>query len=218
MQTTPTMREYLGEVYRLEHSRQGVTTGALAERLDVSSPAVVRMLRKLDQAGLVRHKPYEGVALTHAGELEALRSIRRHRLLEAFLVDVMRFGWHEVHDHAHGLESAINDEFEDRMDELCGHPATCPHGDPIPTKDGHMPTTRDEPLTELQTGAGGTLRRVKTDDPDKLRYCAELGLVPGASLAVVNRAPFNGPIRVRANGQEHVLGAELAMALRVERD
>ncbi len=211
------MREYLGEVYRLQQGGPGAATGALAERLGVSSPAVVRMLRRLERAGLVRRKPYRGAVLTRAGELEALRSIRRHRLLEAFLVKVMGFGWHEVHDHAHLLEPAINDEFEDRMDEVAGHPATCPHGDPIPTKDGHMPPTHDEPLTGLPAGTSGTLRRVKTDDPEKLKYFAELGLLPGVPLAVVNRAPFNGPIRVRAGHLDHVLGSELAAVLRVER-
>src|SRR3970040_3172251 len=112
------MQEYLGEIYRLQRSPEGVTPSALADRLEVSPPAVVRMLRRLDEAGLLTHIPYQGVKLSPQGEREALRSIRRHRLLEAFLVQVMGFGWDEVHTHAHGLDSAINDEVEDRMDDL----------------------------------------------------------------------------------------------------
>jgi DtxR family Mn-dependent transcriptional regulator len=209
-------REYLGEIYRLERSPEGVTTSALAERLEVSSSAVARMLRRLDQLGFLTHVPYQGVKLSPAGEREALRSIRRHRLLEVFLVRVMGFGWDEVHEESHGLQLTISDAFEDRMDALAGHPTHCPHGDPIPTKDGRMAATHDAPLLELAVGAGAVLRRVKTDDGEKLRYLAELGLMPGVELRVLGRAPFNGPLRIRANGNEHVIGTELAKSLRVE--
>ena len=217
MKISPTMREYLGEIFRLERSPQGVTTSALAERLEVSPPAVVRMLRRLHEAGMLTHVPYQTVKLSSAGEREALRSIRRHRLLEVFLVKVMGFGWDEVHEESHGLQLTISDAFEDRMDEVAGHPITCPHGDPIPTKDGRMAPIHDQPLAELPAGTRGTLRRVKTDDPEKLKYFAELGLVPGAPLEVLNRAPFNGPIRIRADHLDYVLGPELAAVLRVER-
>jgi DtxR family Mn-dependent transcriptional regulator len=213
---SPIMREYLGEIYRLDRSPEGVTTSALAERLDVSPSAVARMLRRLDKFGLLTHIPYQGVKLSPTGEREALRSIRRHRLLEVFLVKVMGFGWDEVHEESHGLQLTISEAFEDRMDEVAGHPTHCPHGDPIPTKDGHMAATNDAPLVELAVGAGAVLRRVKTDDGEKLRYLAELGLVPGVALRVLGRAPFNGPLRIHANGHEHVIGTELAKSLRVE--
>src|SRR5262245_45422928 len=130
------MREYLGEIYRLERTAEGVTTSALAERLEVSSSAVARMLRRLHDHAMLRHVPYKGVQLTSQGESEALRSIRRHRLLEVFLVKVMGFSWDEVHEQAHGLQLTITDAFEDRMDVVAGYPTHCPHGDPIPTKDG----------------------------------------------------------------------------------
>ena len=210
------MREYLGEIYRLERSLEGFTTSAIAERLEVSPSAVARMLRRLDQAGMLSHIPYQGVKLSEQGEREALRSIRRHRLLEVFLVKVMGFGWDEVHEESHGLQLTISQAFEDRMDAVAGHPSHCPHGDPIPTKDGRMAPTHDRPLVEMPVGVAAVLRRVKTDDGDKLRYLAELGLMPGVKLNVLNRAPFNGPLRIKANGQEHVIGTELAQALRVE--
>ena len=216
MKISPVMREYLGEIYRLERSPEGVTTSALAERLEVSSSAVARMLRRLDEAGMLSHVPYQGVKLTAQGELEALRSIRRHRLLEVFLVKVMGFAWDEVHEQAHGLQLTITEAFEDRMDAVSGHPTHCPHGDPIPTKDGRIAPVNDQPLVEAPVGAAGVLRRVKTDDGDKLRYLAQLGLVPGVPLQVLGRAPFNGPLRIKAKGAEHVLGAELAQTLRVE--
>src|SRR5260221_695417 len=118
LKISPMQREYLGEIYRLERSPEGVTTSALAERLEVSSSAVARMLRRLDQLGFLTHVPYQGVKLSPAGEREALRSIRRHRLLEVFLVKVMGFGWDEVHEESHGLQLTISDAFEDRMDAL----------------------------------------------------------------------------------------------------
>lgn len=215
------MREYLGEIYRLQRTPEGVTTSALADRLGVSPPAVVRMLRRLDEAGLLKHEPYQPVKLTRAGELEALRSIRRHRLLEAFLVKVMGFGWDEVHDHAHSLEKVIDDRFEDRMDIVSGHPTRCPHGDPIPTRDGVMPEVNDRPLLDMAVGVRAVVSRVKTHEPEKLRYLAELALIPGAPVKVMGRAPFNGPVRVAVGGtlretQEQVLGAELAKSILVE--
>ncbi|MBI3361731.1 MAG: metal-dependent transcriptional regulator [Chloroflexi bacterium] len=211
-----TMREYLGEVYRCHHRGERATTGLLASRLGVSLPAVAKMFARLDKAGYLRREPYQGVSLTSAGEREALRSIRRHRLLEVFLVKVMGFGWEETHDHSHALEGAVSDALEDRMDEMTGHPTRCPHGDPIPTKDGVMPVVDDVCLIDCAPGASGTLSRVRTHDPDKLRYLASLRLTPGAPIAVRNRAPFNGPVRVASAGAEHVLGAELASTLFVE--
>jgi DtxR family Mn-dependent transcriptional regulator len=216
LKLSPIMREYLGEIYRLERSPEGVSTSALAERLEVSASAVARMLPRLDEAGMLSHAPYQGVKLTPQGEREALRSIRRHRLLEVFLVQVMGFGWDEVHEQAHGLQLTITDAFEDRMDAVSGYPTHCPHGDPIPTKDGRVAPVNDQPLSDTPVGASAVLRRVKTDDGEKLRYLAELGLRPGTALRILNRAPFNGPLRLHANGQEHVIGTELAQALRVE--
>lgn len=216
MKISPVMREYLGEIYRLERSAAGVTTSALAERLEVSPSAAARMLRRLDEAGLLTHLPYQDVKLSPQGEREALRSIRRHRLLEAFLVKVMGFGWDEVHEQAHPLELAISGEFEDRMDAVAGYPTHCPHGDPIPTKDGRMAEMNDQPLLDAPVGSQVVIRRVKTHDGEKLRYLAQLGLVPGTPIQLVNRSPFNGPLRLKIGRQEHVIGAELAQALRVE--
>jgi DtxR family Mn-dependent transcriptional regulator len=219
LKISPVMREYLGEIFRLQQSREGVTTSRLAEVLEVSPSAVVRMLRRLDEAGMLTHTPYRGVELTPTGEREALASIRRHRLLEVFLVKVMGFGWEEVHEQAHGLQLTITNAFEDRVDVVCGYPTHCPHGDPIPTKDGRLAPVNDRPLIEAPVGASAVIRRVKTDDPDKLRYIADLGLVPGTAIYVANRAPFNGPLRVRMErekAREHVIGTEIAQTLRVE--
>ncbi len=214
------MREYLAEIYRVQATSSEVSTSELAERLEVTPSAVVRMLRRLDEAEMLEHTPYKGVRLTDAGRLEALRGIRRHRLLEVFLVKVMGFTWDQVHDQAHGLELTISEAFEDRMDAVSGFPTHCPHGDPIPTKDGQIAPTHDQPLLDIAVGAKGLLRRVKTDASDKLRYLAELGLVPGTPVEVVARGPFNGPVRLKIgtgrDTREQVIGHEIAQCLRME--
>jgi DtxR family Mn-dependent transcriptional regulator len=211
-----TMRDYLGEIYRLGHGNAWVSTTALAEVLDVSGPASVRMARRLHEAGLVDHLPYKGIQLTPYGKKVALLNIRRHRLVERFLVDVLMFGWDEVHDKADRLQRGVNQVIEDRMDELMGHPTSCPHGDPIPSQAGVMPALNDKPLTVIPPGRQGTITRVKTREPEKLQYLAEIGLVPGASFELVNRAPFNGPLRLKVGRNEQVIGNELAAALWVQ--
>lgn len=214
-----TMREYLAEIYRLQVGPDGATTSALAERLEVSPSAVVRMLRRLDETGLLKHTPYHGVELSPEGTREALRGIRRHRLLEVFLVKVMGFGWDEVHTEAHGLDAGMTDAFEDRMDQLCGYPTHCPHGDPIPTRAGQIAPIEDSPLLDATVGQSARVNRVKSDEPAKLRYLAELGLVPGAPITVLGRAPFNGPMRLQVglgrDAREHVIGSEVAKCLRI---
>jgi DtxR family transcriptional regulator, Mn-dependent transcriptional regulator len=209
---TPAMQDYLAEIYRLGIGEIWVSTTALAERLHVTGPAVVRMVRRLHDHGLVDHQPYQGVHLTPLGRTQALLSIRRHRLVERFLVDVLKFGWHEVHDEADELQKGINQRLEDRIDELMEHPATCPHGDPIPTREGIMPEFGDIPLAVVPPGTEGVISRVKTREPEKLQYVAEIGLVPGTTFKLVNRAPFNGPLRLKVGRDEQVIGAELAAA------
>jgi len=208
-----TMRDYLGEIYRLGQGQAWVSTTSLADALDVSGPASVRMARRLHKAGLVDHLPYKGIQLTPYGKKIALLNIRRHRLVERFLVDVLKFGWDEVHNKADLLQKGVNQTIEDRMDELMGHPATCPHGDPIPTRDGVMPELRDKPLTVVAPGNKGKITRVKTHEPKKLQYLAEIGIIPNAPFELVNRAPFNGPLRLKLGQHEQVIGAELAAAL-----
>jgi DtxR family Mn-dependent transcriptional regulator len=210
------MREYLGEIYRLLYHGKSATTSALAEEMGVSLPAVAKMLGRLHRAGCLKREPYQGVSLTPEGEREALRSIRRHRLLEVFLVKVMGFGWDETHDHSHALEGALNDTLEDRMDEMAGHPTRCPHGEPIPSKDGVMPIIHDMSLIECEPGAKGTLSRVTTHDPDALRHLAGLKLMPGAPLTLKARVPIQGTVRVATGSTEHVLGNKLASVIYVE--
>ena len=207
------MRDYLAEIYRLGHGKAWVNNTAIAERLDVSSPAAVRMVRRLNELGLVEHVPYQGVKLLPTGKKVALLNIRRHRLVERFLVDQLQFGWHEVHNHAGALQKGINQVLEDRIDMLMGHPKTCPHGDPIPTKDGIMPHLGDKPLKVVPPRSKGKISRIRERHEDKLQYMESIGLVPGASFELISRAPFDGPLRLKLGRDEQVIGHELASSI-----
>lgn len=212
------MQEYLAEAYRLAYYQQSdpyISTSALAEVLEVSAPAVTRMVQRLKDAGYLEHEPYRGIYLTPKGEREALNSIRRHRLVERFLVDVMAFGWHEVHDSADELGAVVSDVVVERMADMAGNPRRCPHGEPIPDRDGRMPKVVDIPLNEAQPGARLVVSRVSTHDAEKLVYLESLGLKPGTAFDVIERAPFNGPIQLGVDGETRVLGHELAGSLRV---
>jgi DtxR family Mn-dependent transcriptional regulator len=198
-----------------------VTTSALAEKMRVSPAAVSSMLKRLEETGFVERSNVDGITLTEQGRLAALQLIRRHRLLEVFLVQVMDFTWDQVDVEAHRLEHSISSAFEDRIDKLCGYPTHCPHGDPIPRKDGTLP---DEPLLSLidmAPGQHGILRRVGTNDARVLRYLSQLKLEPGRALRLVELAPFNGPVTLElTNGARsdtpvaiQMLGSELAAKL-----
>ncbi len=217
MEPSAAMREYLAEIYRLQQDSPTVSTTSLAERLNVSAPAVPRMLKRLKSSGYVKHVPYQGVELTHLGIQEALKEIRRHRILEVFLVKVMGFRWDETHEHADALGAGLNDAITQRMAEMTGFPDRCPHGEPIPSADGQMPEIHDLSLVNLGVGQKGVVSRVRTHEPEKLRYLASLGLVPEVGFEVVGRAPFNGPMRLRVNKDEVVLGMELTKSLWVVR-
>lgn len=213
---SPAWRRYGAEIYRLQQEREWVGLSELALHLDVSAQAVSRMVRRLKDEGYLVHEPYRGVRLTASGEAMSLPAIRRHRLVEVFLVEVMNFGWEEVHDLADVFELGIDDAIEDRIDALCGHPRFCPHGDPIPDKDGVLPEMDDVCLVAIPSGAAGRLTRVKTHDPEKLRYLREIGLVPGVDFELRGCGPFNGPLRLHFEEQDVVLGHELASALWAE--
>jgi len=217
MAITPTMRRYAAEIYRLQEAGPFVGLSELAEGVNASLQAASRMLGRLKESGFVQHEPYRGVRLTEIGVRIAMPAIRRHRLVEVFLVKVMGFGWDEVHDFADRFELGINDLLEDRIDALAGYPQRCPHGEPIPDKEGVMPVVHDQSLGEVAVGSQCLLSRVRIHDPEKLRYLGELGLVPGVRFELIARAPFNGPFRIAKDRQEIVLGHDLAVALFVEK-
>lgn len=207
------MREYLAEIYRLQEDSPTVSTTSLAEKLEVSAPAVPRMLKRLKRAGFVKHVPYQGVELTTLGTEEALREIRRHRILEVFLTKIMGFTWDEAHEHADDLGKGLTDTVVARMAEMADQPTRCPHGEPIPNLMGEIVKLQDMCVMNAAVGFKGVVSRVRTHNAEKLQYFSETRLVPGTTFEIVGRAPFNGPMRLRLGRDEVVLGAELARSL-----
>lgn len=213
MEPSAAMREYLAEIYRLQEDSPTVSTTSLADRLNVSPPAVPRMLKRLQSVGYVKHVPYQGVELTSRGREEALREIRRHRILEVFLVNAMGFTWDEAHEHADSLSPGLNDRLTERMNEMTGFPQRCPHGEPIPDPEGRLPEVADVCIVNLGVGYQGVVSRVRTHEPEKLQYMGSLNLTPGTPFEILGRAPFNGPMRLRVGREEVVVGYELMKSL-----
>ena len=214
------MRDYLAHIYRLGDQRAAgdyISTSALAEMLDVSAPAVNRMITKLREQHLLEHEPYQGIRLTDTGRREALEELRRHRIAEAFLVRVMGFGWHEVHAEAARIGGALSEPLAVRMAQMAGEPAYCPHGEPIPSVDGAVEDLGDVLLADVEDGGPPLyITRVLTREPDRLEYLAALGLVPGATLRMIHRAPFSGPLQLRLGEEYRIIGHNLAELVRVK--
>ncbi len=209
--------DYVKAIYALAHRLDGpVPTSALAERLGVAPSSVTAMLKRLDDAGLVRHERYHGVSLTAKGERLALEVIRHHRLIEAFLAETLGMPWDRVHDEAEVLEHYISEDLEGRIAAALGNPELDPHGDPIPTADLDLAKDATIPLSELEPGQRAVFARVSDFDPAMLRHLTGLGIEPGGDIEVVGADPFGGPLKVVAGGVEHALGSELAAKMRVE--
>ncbi len=188
------MLDYLAAIYKLGTRTDKVTTTALSEHMSVSPAAASSMLKRLEESAFVERSNIDGITLTSQGLLAALQLVRRHRLLEVFLIQVMGFTWDQVDVEAHRLEHSISAAFEERMDRLCNYPTHCPHGDPIPRRDGSMPEEVLVALPEMEEGQVGVLRRVGIRDARVLRYLTRLNLEPGKVVRLVEVAPFNGPV------------------------
>jgi len=210
-------QDYLKAIYHLQRKEQDgrVGTVALAKWLSVSAASVTSMVKKLAEADLVRHHPYQGVALTESGERAALEMLRHHRLLETFLSEHLGMPWHEIHAEADRLEHALSETLEDRLADALGNPTVDPHGAPIPTKDGRVDMQTTIPLWSV--GAGQYVRVVEVEDEDAalLTYLADLGLRPGTTVEVVARGLFGGPLHIRVDAKEYALGEAVAGTIAV---
>lgn len=213
------VEDYVKAVYRVEEERgTAATTSELAAQLHVTASSASAMVKRLAMQGLVTHEPYRGVQLTGPGRRLALRVVRRHRLVELFLVESLGLSWDQVHDEAEVLEHAVSPRLEAAIAARLGNPDRDPHGDPIPTAEGSLPQEDAERLAGLPAGSSGVLVRVSDTDPTKLRYLAAQQIALGDRIEVVERQPFGGSLSVRVNGDLHAVGAELAAAMRVRVD
>ena len=214
------MRAYLAEIYRLIDRQlepvDFVSTSQLADLLQVSPPAVNRMVNRLSKQGMLHHQPYQGIAITDTGRVEALKHIRTQRVAEVFLVQVMQMSWLEVHEEARRLSGGLSEAVVQRMYDMTDKPATCPHGEPIPQVSGKLPAAGDLYLSQVEAGAVIRVSRLITRDADRLQYIEALGLAPGRVCDVIHVAPFEGPMQLKLGQEFRIIGQSLAQLIRVE--
>jgi DtxR family Mn-dependent transcriptional regulator len=210
---TRSVEDYLKAVYRLSPEGRPASTSEIARLLELSAPSVSGMVKRLSEMGLLEHLPYKGVQLTAEGRRVALRMVRRHRLIESYLVEFLGYSWDTVHSEAERLEHAVSDTLVERMAAALGHPSVDPHGDPIPTADGAIEEPATTPLAVLEVGDTAEIVRVVENDAERLRYLAALGLKPGTIVTVLERQPFGGPLTIETRGEIHGIGQALALVL-----
>ncbi len=213
-------QNYLKAVWTIsEWSDTPVTPTLIAERTELKLSSVSDAVRRLTAQGLLSHTPYGAVELTETGRAYAVAMVRRHRLIETFLVKMLGYGWDEVHDEAEHLEHAVSDFMIERIDELLGRPTRDPHGDPIPLADGTIVVPTAVQLSQLAPGTEVIVERISDDDPALLQYFKDCGVVLGARLFVREGAPFSESLDVRVGdaAQSIALGRRAAEALYVSR-
>lgn len=204
IELTPANQDYLKVIWSAqEWSAAPVTTTLLARRMGFSPSTVSEAVKKLTAAGLLAHARYGAIELTATGRAAALAMVRRHRILETFLVAELGYAWDEVHDEAEVLEHAVSDRLVDALDARLGHPDRDPHGDPIPTREGAVPAPAAGPLHAVEAGARVRVARISDTDPQVLRYFGELGVALDTELVVLERKDVAGTLTVRVAGQRH---------------
>lgn len=215
-----TIQDYLKAIYELAPEDGRTSTNQIAERLKVAPASVTGMLKRLSSVHppLVDYHKHHGVQLTEEGLRISLEVIRKHRLIELFLVKVLGYSWDEVHSEAERLEHAVSFHFVDKLACLLENPNYDPHGDPIPDRDLQLPTMDTFLLSEAKANQRLTVRRVQSSDPALLRYLGDMGVVPGEQITVTARVPFDRTVRVRIGEaqNEQVLGPEICRLLHVE--
>ena len=215
--SSQSVEDFLKAIYRLRRETDRVSTSALAEALNISAPAVTDMAQRLVEEGTVDYVKYRGVRLTDEGERVALKMLRRHRLIEAYLVKDLGYALHEVHDEAEALEHTVSDRFVEAISRKLNNPRFDPHGDPIPDLQGIMPVRDLLPLSELALHTPARIRRLAMDDPAMLQSTQERGLVIGETLEVVERDQFDGPLSVVIQPRNYqTIGIRMASAILVE--
>jgi DtxR family Mn-dependent transcriptional regulator len=210
---TRSVEDYLKAIYQLSPEGRPASTSEIAHLLALSPPSVTGMVKRLSEHGLLEHVPYRGVQLTDEGRRAALRMVRRHRLIEAYLVEFLGYSWDTVHEEAEQLEHAVSDTMVERMATALGNPEVDPHGDPIPSADGFVQELSCTPLTDIPVGQTVEIHRVHESQPERLRYIASLGLKPGVQVTVLDRQPFDDLVTIEVGGQQHVIGRELGHVL-----
>lgn len=212
-----TIEEYLEHIFKLQEEAGVARTGDIAKRLGVSPGTVVNIVRWMERKGLVIHQPYKGVRLTDEGRKAAIRAVRKHRLAERLLTDLLHMEWERVHEAACKLEHGLTEEVMELLERELGGPRTCPHGNPLPTKRGEIVEEGADPLASLGAGEEGVVAKIVEEDEGLLRYLSRLRVLPGTVVKVLERDPFGDLIAVRVGERRHVLSRRVASAVYVRR-
>lgn len=214
---SPAVEDYIKQIYKLEGQKNKITTKSIAERLGLGSGTVSGMLKQLASKGLIEHQPYHGVHLTEAGKALAMHVIRRHRLIELFLVETLDYDWDEVDDDAEQLEHAVSDALIERIDAKLGYPEVDPHGAPIPDAHGKLPKQDYKSMSAMEAGNRGEIRRVENSGPDFLQYLTGMGISLGTKIQIVKVAEF-GMVHIRVDDRDVYLATEAARRILVKPD
>lgn len=215
---TQSVENFLKAVYSLQQEVKRVSTTMLSERLGISAPSVTDMAQRLVAAGLVDYQRYRGVVLTPAGEAIALKVLRRHRLIEMYLVTELGYALHEVHKEAEELEHAVSERFIEAIAHKLGDPAFDPHGDPIPSAEGIVEERQLLRLTDLPDGITAQVSRLESSSPEMLQHILDRGFRIDSRVEIVKRDPFEGPITARVDGENRVVGHQVAENILVSTD
>jgi DtxR family Mn-dependent transcriptional regulator len=211
---SPAVENYLKVVRELQQDQDVAAVGEVAERLGVTPASVTLMFRSLAEKGLVRYVPYQGATLTRAGKGAALRVLRRHRLVERYLVDELGLTWDEVHAEAERWEHVLSPKVEARIASLLGDPGTDPHGAPIPSTQGKMEETEAQRLDQIQPDETAWIGEIYDRDAELLRYLDSLGIKPGVKVFCQSREPYGGSLSLKLNDSSITLGLEAARRIK----
>lgn len=208
--------EYLEAIYRLEKKRGYAKTMELARKLNVVPGSITNTIVGLERRGLVIHKPYKGVKLTEKGRKIASNVLRRHRLAERFLTDILHIDWSQVHDAACKLEHVLTPEILNPLEDTLRHPKTCPHGNPIPNKKGEIIEEETKPLVDLNPGESGVVANIAEEKTDTLETLDSVGLTLGSHVEVQAKKPFTGPLDIHVEGKHHTIERKVATYVHVK--
>lgn len=211
------VEDYLKNIYELEASEKRVTTSLLADALNIAPASVTDMIKKLSGKGFLRHVPYKGVEVTEKGKRSALKIIRKHRLWEMFLVQVLHFSWDTIDEEAEKFEHIMSDKMEEKIDEVLGHPILDPHGDPIPSKKGILKRIEYDPLSKVEEGTVVRVVRVNDAHPELLEYISKIGLFLKTKMTVLQRIKFDNSFVVKIGSKKQFLSQRMAESIFVER-
>ncbi len=210
------IENYLKNIYKIQSVEGKVSTSSLSEKLQISPASVSEMVKKLADEGSLTHTPYKGVELTESGKRAALKIVRKHRLWEMFLVEVLHFGWDEIDEEAEKLEHIMSGKMEDKIDEVLGFPSVDPHGDPIPTKNGTVKAVRSFALMEVEEGSTVRVVRVNDANAELLHYASSIGLSLNKKIAVKQRMKFDNSMIVKIGSKELSISSTVAENIFVE--